>query len=186
MRAGNEPMAGSAWYCWRASALACRAGHIGCAIAQRCAFEMRISYHGPRAHDVPYTYVRDIEQLASQSDFLVLSCPGGDATRGLCSERVLRALGPRGTLVNVARGSVVDEPALVRVLQEGALGCAALDVFASEPRVPRELLSMDRVVLLRGASGTVETREAMGQLVVDNLRAHFAGQPLLTPVLTRK
>ena len=105
------------------------------------------------------------------------------ATRNLVDRPVLDALGPEGTLINVSRGSVVDEPELVAALAEGRLGAAGLDVFAEEPKVPEALLAMENVVLQpHQGSGTIETRRAMGDLVVDNLRAHFAGKPVLTPV----
>jgi lactate dehydrogenase-like 2-hydroxyacid dehydrogenase len=121
--------------------------------------------------------------LAKESDFLVLSCPGGAATRNLVDRAVLDALGPQGILVNVSRGSVVDEAALVGALAEGRLGGAALDVFVDEPRVPPALFAMDNVVLQpHVASATVETRGAMGDLVINNLRNHFAGKPVITPV----
>jgi len=114
---------------------------------------------------------------------LIVSAPGGPATRHAVDAAVLRALGPQGVLVNVARGSLVDEAALVAALSNGELGGAALDVFAHEPAVPAALLAMDNVVLTpHVGSLTVETRHAMGQLVVDNLLAHFAGRALLTPV----
>lgn len=160
-------------------------GRIGQAIARRCtAFEMTVAYHTPRAKpDLPYHYEPDLVALARDCDYLVLACPGGAETRGLVSAAVLEALGPQGYLINVSRGSVVDEPALVRALVSGAIAGAGLDVFADEPRVPQELWSLEQVVLLPHiGSGTVETRTAMGQLVVDNLVAHFAGQPLVTPV----
>lgn len=159
-------------------------GRIGQSVARRAeAFGMRIAYHGPRRKDVPYPFHADLAELAKASDFLVVTTPGGGDTLRLVDEPILNALGPAGTLVNVARGSVVDEPALIRALQEKRLGAAALDVFENEPRIPAELLRMDNVVLLPHlGSATRETRGAMGQLVVDNLRAHFAGKPLLTPV----
>jgi lactate dehydrogenase-like 2-hydroxyacid dehydrogenase len=122
-------------------------------------------------------------QLARDSDFLVLTLPGGPGTKGLVSAQVLDALGSNGMLVNVARGSIVDEKALVAALQAGRLGGAALDVFAGEPRVPAELLTMDNVVLQpHVGSATHDTRGAMGRLVTDNLLAHFSGLPLLTRV----
>jgi lactate dehydrogenase-like 2-hydroxyacid dehydrogenase len=121
--------------------------------------------------------------MARDSDFLVAICPGGPATDKIVNRAVLDALGPEGIFINVARGSVVDEPALVAALQEGRLGGAGLDVFAEEPKVPEALLTMEQVVLQpHAASATHETRRAMGDLVVDNLRAHFAGKPVLTPV----
>jgi hydroxypyruvate reductase len=160
-------------------------GRIGQAIAEAAAaFNMSIAYHGPRPKDVPYRYYDRPAPLAADVDFLVVACPGGPSTRHLVDAGVLAALGPRGTLVNVARGSVVDEVALVKALQDGVLGAAALDVFADEPRVPAALLAMDNVVLSpHQGSATYATRGAMGQLVVDNLRAHFAGKTLLTRVV---
>ena len=160
-------------------------GRIGRAIAQRAeVFGCDISYHGPREKpDAPYPYVAELVDLARGCDFLVVACPGGPATAGLVNRAVVDALGPDGGLVNISRGSVVDEPALVAALQDGRLGSAALDVFAAEPNVPEPLLAMDSVVLQpHMGSGTVETRAAMGQLVIDNLVAHFEGKPVLTPV----
>jgi lactate dehydrogenase-like 2-hydroxyacid dehydrogenase len=161
-------------------------GRIGSAIGRRAeAFNMRVIYHGPRSKaEVPYRYHPDLLEMATESDFLVVASPGGTATRHLVNAQILDALGPEGTLVNIARGSVVDEKALVAALREGRLGAAALDVFEDEPRVPEELFTMENVVLQPHAgSATHETRAAMGQLVVDNLKAHFTGKPLLTPVL---
>jgi lactate dehydrogenase-like 2-hydroxyacid dehydrogenase len=122
--------------------------------------------------------------MARDCDVLLAICPGGAATRHLVNAEVLKALGPGGTLINVARGSVVDEQALVKALAEGSLGAAGLDVYESEPKVPEALFAMDQVVLQpHVASATHETRMAMGNLTVDNLRAHFAGKPVLTPVV---
>jgi lactate dehydrogenase-like 2-hydroxyacid dehydrogenase len=160
-------------------------GRIGRVIAKRVAgFDMPVAYHARRkAADVPFTYYGKLVDLARDSDFLLLIVPGGKETFHLVDEAVLRALGPKGILVNVARGSVVDEPALVRCLQEGALGGAALDVFEDEPKVPEALWKMDNVVLIPHlGSATRETRAAMGNLTIDNLAAHFAGKPALTPV----
>jgi lactate dehydrogenase-like 2-hydroxyacid dehydrogenase len=160
-------------------------GRIGQAIARRCAaFDCRIAYHGPRPKQgVPYPYVATAVDLAHDSDFLVLACPGGAATRGLVDAAVLEALGPDGVLINISRGSVVDEPALVQALVEKRLGGAGLDVFADEPRVPEALLVLENVVLLpHVASATVETRGRMGDLVIENLERHFAGKPPITPV----
>ena len=160
-------------------------GRIGQAIAKRAdAFGMHISYtsRSPRS-DVNYTYYPDVVALATAVDFLVVITPGGAATRGLIDARVLQALGPQGFLVNVARGSVVDEPALIAALEQGHIAGAALDVFATEPNVPEKLREMPQVVLTpHMASGTRETREAMANLVLANLAAHFAGKPLLTQV----
>jgi lactate dehydrogenase-like 2-hydroxyacid dehydrogenase len=160
-------------------------GRIGLATAKRAeAFGLEILYHGRnRKADVPYTYYPALLDLARDSDFLALTLPGGQETRCLVAAEVLQALGPQGILVNVARGSIVDEPALVAALQSGALGGAALDVFADEPRIPAALMTMDNVVLQpHVGSATHGTRGAMGQLVVDNLLAHFSGRPLLTRV----
>jgi len=160
-------------------------GRIGRATAKRAeAFGLKVLYHGRRQQpDIAYPYYADLLRLAQDSDFLVLTLPGGPETQGLVNAEVLNALGPKGMLVNVARGSIVDEAALVAALQAGRLGGAALDVFADEPRVPGELMAMDNVVLQpHVGSATHNTRAAMGQLVVDNLLAHFAGQPLLTRV----
>ena len=160
-------------------------GGIGRAIADRgVSFRMRVIYSGPRRKpDAPYEYVADVVELARQSDYLMVACRGGPETRHLVSAAVIAALGPNGTLVNVARGSVVDERALIAALAEGHLGHAALDVFESEPRPAPELLMLPGVIVQpHHGSATVETRTAIGQLMIDNLSAHFAGRPLLTPV----
>lgn len=160
-------------------------GRIGRAVARRAAaFDLKIAYHGRHEQpDCGYRYYADAAALARDSDILVLTCPGGAATHHLVDAAVLDALGPDGVLINVARGSVVDEAALVAALQDGRLGGAGLDVFAAEPDVPGALCKMDNVVLQpHQASATIETRLAMADLVVDNLRAHFAGQPALTPI----
>jgi lactate dehydrogenase-like 2-hydroxyacid dehydrogenase len=160
-------------------------GGIGRAIADRgAAFRMRVIYNGPRRKDdAPYEYVGDLIELARQSDYLMVACKGGPETRHLVSAAVIDALGPKGTLINVARGSVVDEPALVAALAEGRLGHAALDVFESEPVPSPEVLKLPNVIVQpHHGSATLETRTAIGQLMIDNLSAHFAGKPLLTPV----
>ncbi len=160
-------------------------GRIGKSIAEKATvFGMEISYHGRSKQDgVPYRFFDNLVEMARDSDYLVAICPGGEATNKIVNRDVLEALGPEGTLINVARGSVVDEPALVSALQEGRLGAAGLDVFLEEPKVPEALLAMDQVVLQpHAASATVETRHAMGDLVIKNLRAHFGGQAVLTPV----
>jgi lactate dehydrogenase-like 2-hydroxyacid dehydrogenase len=160
-------------------------GRIGQAIAQRAlAFRMDVAYtaRSPRA-EVAHTYYSTAEALAAAVDFLVVITPGGAATRGMIDAKVLQALGPDGYLVNVARGSVVDEAGLIEALQSGTIAGAGLDVFANEPTVPEALRAMPNVVLTPHiGSGTRQTREAMGQLTFDNLAAHFAGKPLLTPV----
>jgi hydroxypyruvate reductase len=160
-------------------------GRIGRAIAKRAeAFGVKLAYQGPnKKKDLSWPYYRDPVELARNSDILIVACPGGEATRGLVSREVIEAIGPKGTLVNIARGTVIDEPALIEALQSGKLGHAGLDVFADEPRVPEAFMSMENVVLQpHVASATHQTRKAMGQLVIDNLAAHFAGKPLLTPV----
>jgi lactate dehydrogenase-like 2-hydroxyacid dehydrogenase len=159
-------------------------GRIGVAVAERAqAFGMNIAYHGPRPKDVPYRYYPSLIDMARDADYLVLTVPGGPETRHLVNAAVIDALGPEGTLINVARGSVVDETALVDALCSGRLGAAGLDVYENEPQVPEALLTMDNVVLLPHiGSATRETRAAMGELTVANLRAHFAGQPVLTRV----
>ena len=121
--------------------------------------------------------------LAQESDYLIVCAPGTPATRKIIDRSVLDALGPQGTLINIARGALIDEEALIAVLQDGHLGAAGLDVFADEPRVPAALRALPNDVLPpHVGSLTVETRHAMDQLVVDNLHAHFAGLPLPTPV----
>jgi len=161
-------------------------GRIGRSIAVRAkAFGMKIAYYGPHAKsDVDYQYFNDLEQLAAASDFLMLALPGGEETRHVIDERILSALGPQGFLVNVARGTVVDEAALIRKLQAGEIAGAGLDVFEQEPLGSSPLMDMDNVVLLPHiASATHETRHQMGDVVIANLNAHFAGQPVLNPVL---
>jgi hydroxypyruvate reductase len=160
-------------------------GRIGKAVAKRAeAFGMRIVYFGRRRQaDVTYDFYNDLVAMARDSDYLMLTCPGGEATRHLVDAEVIAALGPEGMLINIARGSVVDQPALIEALQARRLGGAALDVYAAEPRVPEALMRLDNVVLTpHVASATQATRSAMGNLMVDNLLAHFAGKPLLTPV----
>lgn len=160
-------------------------GRIGQAIADRAgAFGMKISYTTRnRKPDSKYTYYPNAEALAAQVDFLVAITPGGAATKGLVNAAVLKALGPKGYFVNVARGTVADTAALVDALKNNVIAGAGLDVFENEPNVPQELMSMDNVVLTpHMASATVETRGAMAQLAVDNLKAHFGGKPLLSPV----
>jgi hydroxypyruvate reductase len=160
-------------------------GRIGRAIAQRAeGFGMRIAYTD--RNEIPgveYAFFPTAREMAAQVDFFVVSAYGGPATRGLINAEVLNALGPDGVLVNVARGSVVDEPALVAALRAGRIRGAGLDVFADEPNVPHELLAMENVVLTpHVASGTLQTRTAMADLAYANLAAHFAGKPVLTPI----
>jgi lactate dehydrogenase-like 2-hydroxyacid dehydrogenase len=160
-------------------------GGIGRAVADRgAALRMRVIYGGPRRkRDAPYEYVADPVELARRSDYLMVACKGGLDTRHLVSAAVIDALGPNGTLINVARGTVVDETALIKALAEGRLGHAALDVFESEPNPSPELLRLPNVIVQpHHGSATIETRTAIGQLMIDNLSAHFAGRPLLTPL----
>lgn len=156
-------------------------GRIGQAVARRAAgFDMDIAYHNRRpVAGVAWRHEPSLLALAEWADFLVLTLAGGAGTRHLVNADVLHALGPQGLLVNVARGSVVDEAALIACLQSGALGGAALDVFEDEPRVPEALLALDQVVLApHMASGTLETRQAMADLTLANLRAGLAGEAL--------
>ena len=157
-------------------------GRIGKAIAERVtAMKMNVAYTGRKAQDVPYRFISELAALAAASDFLVVACPGGAATKNIVDAGVLAALGKKGTLVNIARGSIVDEPALVAALQSGTIKGAGLDVFADEPRIPQPLHAMDNVVLLpHVGSATRETRQAMGDLCKANLDAWFAGKPLPT------
>jgi lactate dehydrogenase-like 2-hydroxyacid dehydrogenase len=149
-------------------------GRIGRAVVQRASgFEMKIGYTDPvRDHRVAHHYEPNAVRLAEWADFLVLTCIGGPATRGLVSRDVLKALGPKGYLINVSRGSVVDEPALVEAIAAGTIAGAALDVYAGEPNVPQGLIDAPNVVILPHiASGTHETRLAMEEVVFRNLAA---------------
>jgi hydroxypyruvate reductase len=160
-------------------------GRIGQAIAQRAlAFGMSVAYtaRSPRPA-LPYAYCPTTRELAAQCDFLVVITPGGEATRKLIDADVLSALGPNGYLINVARGSVVDEAAVIEALAEGSIAGAALDVFENEPHVPELLRLADNVVLTPHiGSATTQTRHAMAALAFDNLKAHFEGRPLPCPV----
>jgi len=160
-------------------------GRIGRAIARRAlAFNLKIAYQGPnKKNDISWPYYSDLAALAKEVDYLVAACPGGEATRGIVNRAVIDALGPQGVFVNISRGSVADESALLEALQQGRLGGAGLDVFVDEPKVPEGFLALDNVVLQpHVGSASHQTRQAMGQLVIDNLAAHFAGKALLTPV----
>jgi lactate dehydrogenase-like 2-hydroxyacid dehydrogenase len=157
-------------------------GRIGKAIAERvAALGMKVGYTGRKPQAVSYEFHPDLKSLAAASDFLVVACPGGAATRNIVNAEVLAALGRKGVLVNIARGSIVDEPALVEALQKGTIKGAGLDVFADEPHVPAPLLAMEHVVLLpHVGSATHETRKAMGDLCKANLDAWFGDRSVLT------
>jgi len=159
-------------------------GRIGEAIATRAqACGMKIRYHNRNKKNLPYPYDADAVALAKNSDVLLCVTPGGAQTAKLVNAKVLDALGPQGYLVNVARGSVVDEAALLRYLQEKKIAGAGLDVYEHEPKVPAEFYALDNAVLFpHVASATSETRKAMGDLQVENLHLHFAGKPVRTPV----
>jgi len=160
-------------------------GRIGSVIALRLsAFGCGISYHNRRpVEDSPYTYVGSTVELARDVDVLIVAAAGGSGTQGLVSREVIEALGADGYVVNIARGSVVDEDALVEALVGGRLAGAGLDAFADEPQVPEALLGMDNVVLLpHVASGTVETRAAMEELTLRNLDSFLRSGQLVTPV----
>ncbi len=160
-------------------------GRIGADIARKLdVFGVKIVWHGPRPKpDVSYKYYDDVVRMAAEADYLVVACPGGASTHHVVNAEVLKALGPQGSLINISRGSCVDEDALVAAVKNGAIGWAGLDVFAKEPHVPAELVASDRTVLLpHVGSATEETRAAMGNLVIENLALHFAGKPLVTQV----
>jgi hydroxypyruvate reductase len=160
-------------------------GRIGMAIAKRgAALGMSIAYTGRNVKPgVAHRYFASAQALAAEVDFLVAITPGGAGTRKLIDAQVLRALGPKGYFINVARGSVADEAALIEALQQGVIAGAGLDVYENEPNVPAALMALDNVVLTPHiASATVQTRQAMADLALANLTAHFAGKPVLTPV----
>ncbi len=159
-------------------------GRIGKAIAHRLeAHGMCIAYHGRTRQEASWEFFESLIELARAVDFLIVACPGGAATKHLINAAVLEALGAKGTLINIARGSVVDETALIAALQSGSIRGAGLDVFENEPQVPQALMQCENAVLLPHlGSGTHETRAEMARLVVENLAAHFTGNALLTPV----
>lgn len=162
-------------------------GRIGHAIARRCeAFNTEVAYFGPRRKPGnDYRYFDDIVAMGEWADVMIAACPGGPATKHVVSRAALTALGPQGVFVNIARGSVVDQEALVELLVSGKLGSAGLDVFNDEPNVPQALIDLPHIVLQpHQGSASVATRTAMGQLVIDNLAAYFAGTPYLSPVTT--
>jgi lactate dehydrogenase-like 2-hydroxyacid dehydrogenase len=160
-------------------------GAIGQAIARRLdAFGVPVAYHArqPRPN-LRYRHYPKLIDMARDVDTLMVIVPGGPATANMVNAEVLNALGPNGILINMARGSVVDEPALIKALADKRIMAAGLDVFAKEPDVPQELIAMDNVVLFpHVGSGSVHTRDRMDQLVVDNIAAWAAGEPPLTPV----
>jgi lactate dehydrogenase-like 2-hydroxyacid dehydrogenase len=160
-------------------------GRIGQALARRASgFNMSIAYcNRSRKTDVPYDWYPDPVSLAAHVEFLVICAAAGPGTRGLVSTEVLDALGPRGILINISRGIVVDEAALLRALRERRVAAAGLDVFVDEPNLNREFVGLENVVLQpHNGSGTIETRAAIGALLLRNLAAHFSGAPLPTPV----
>ncbi|HEY5636634.1 MAG TPA: 2-hydroxyacid dehydrogenase [Burkholderiales bacterium] len=160
-------------------------GRIGEAIAKRAeAFGMKIRYHNRSRKKLAYAYDADVVSLAKHSDVLLVSTPGGAGTRHIINAKVLAALGPQGFLVNISRGSVIDEKALIAALQDKRIGGAGLDVFENEPAIDPRFFALDNVVALpHVGSATVETRTAMGNLQIENLRHHFAGKPVLTRVV---
>ena len=159
-------------------------GRIGLALARKLEpFHAEISYHNRNPRDVPYRHFANLTEMASACEVLFVVTPGGADTRKLVSREVIEALGPDGMLINVSRGSVVDEAALVAALEDGRLGAAGLDVFEDEPNVPEALFDMKNVVLTPHiGSATVETRRAMGNLVIDNLLQHQSDGRVLSPV----
>jgi lactate dehydrogenase-like 2-hydroxyacid dehydrogenase len=162
-------------------------GRIGFEVARRLAgFDMEIAYCGPseKAHAQGWTYVKSAVDLAARCDFLFVTLSASAATRHIVNRDVIAALGPQGMLINISRAANIDEDALLDALEAGALGSAALDVFEGEPKLNPRFLALSNVLLQpHHASGTFETRRAMGALVRDNLAAHFAGCALITPVL---
>ena len=159
-------------------------GRIGQAIADKLApFNAKILYHARNEKPVKYTYYSDLTEMARDSEVLICITPGGPSTQKLVNADVINALGPKGILINVSRGSVVDETALIAALEEGRLGAAGLDVFEQEPKVPAALRALSNVVLLpHVGSATHETRAAMGALTVDNLLQHFEQGTVISPV----
>lgn len=160
-------------------------GRIGKEVANRCqAFKMQVSYHGrSEQRFTPYRYYADLTEMARDVDWLIAVVPGGASTTGLVSRDVLKALGPNGAIVNIGRGPLIDEPAMLEMLKSGELGGAGLDVFVDEPRMSSEFWNLPNVVLSpHQGSATTKTRWAMGDLVVRNLTAFQDGNPLISPV----
>ena len=160
-------------------------GRIGEAIAKRAqAFGMKIAYHNRNKKDLPYAYYADAASLAKNCTVLLIATPGGAETKNLVNAKVLDALGPQGFLVNIARGSVIDEPVLIKYLQGKKIAGAGLDVFVNEPQAPPELFALENAVIYpHVGSATVETRTAMGNVQLENLRLYFAGKPVKTRVV---
>jgi lactate dehydrogenase-like 2-hydroxyacid dehydrogenase len=160
-------------------------GRIGTAIAHRAeAFGMSIRYHNRRRKEIVYPYESDLVALAKNCNVLMIVAPGGRETDRIVNAEVLDALGPKGYLINIARGSLVDEPILLRYLQENRIAGAGLDVYADEPRVPPAFFALDNAVLLpHVGSATLETRTAMGKLQIENLGLFFAGKAVKTRVI---
>lgn len=159
-------------------------GRIGSAIARRAEpMGLVVGYCTRTQRDNAYHYESEIKALAAWSEILVVTIPGTPETEGVIDQAVIEAVGPDGMLINISRGSVVDEPALISALQSGTLGSAGLDVYLNEPNPNPAFRELENVVLYpHHASGTVETRNAMARLVLDNLAAYFAGKPPITPV----
>jgi len=159
-------------------------GRIGKAIAKRAeAFDCEISYHSRNKKDVKYKYYSDLDALAKDVDTLCVITPGGKETEKLINKEILSSLGKNGVLVNVARGSVIDQDELIHFLENNLILAAGLDVYINEPNIPSELINLENTVLLPHiASGTVETRNAMGQLVFDNIENYFQNKPLISEV----
>ncbi len=159
-------------------------GRIGEAIARRAeAFGMKIRYHNRSRKKLAWPYDESVLALAANSDVLLVAAPGGPETARIVNAKVLDALGPKGYVVNIARGSLIDEPVLLRYLREGRIAGAGLDVFDNEPKIDPAWFAVENAVLVpHVGSATVETRTAMGELQVENLRLHFAGKPVKTPV----
>jgi lactate dehydrogenase-like 2-hydroxyacid dehydrogenase len=160
-------------------------GRIGKAIAERAeAFKCEISYHSRNKKDVKYKYFNNLNQLAKEVDTLCVITPGGKETEKLINSEILDALGEDGVLINVARGSVIDQETLIHYLENKLILAAGLDVYTNEPHIPEKLMSLANTVLLPHiASGTVETRNAMGQLVYDNIENYFEDKPLISAVV---
>ena len=159
-------------------------GRIGKAIAKRAeAFDCEISYHSRNKKDVKYKYVSDLNQLAQEVDTLCVITPGGKETEKLLNTKVLSSLGKNGVIINVARGSVIDQDELIYCLENNLILAAGLDVYNNEPNIPEKLINLKNTVLLPHiASGTVETRNAMGQLVFDNIKNYFENKSLISEV----